>query len=208
MFNFWPSKSHCTSLKNLFHGPETNPASWKCIKSCHKYTAVNMDMVPFKKNYAIKLTLFEEQGFSRTKRAKQSQRESVSVLRTASQSNITVLYYKKRHTHKYTHSLTNNTNAHHSTNSHSISHRWKLSFPSAEASGNVFTPANRAWSPFLFLSLSLAMCEYVCVCVRAHLCRCANKALGNISAGRGSTRLLARVKQHCININITSYIFK
>lgn len=56
-----------------------------------------------KKKSTIKLISFEEQGFSRTKRAKQSQRESVSVLRTASQPNITVAILQEATHTPYTH---------------------------------------------------------------------------------------------------------
>lgn len=86
------------------------------------------------------------------------------------------------HSHTHIHSLTNNTNACHGANAHSISHRWKLSFPSAEAWGNVFTPANRAWSPSppsLWLCVSTwSVCAHMCLPVKAgRLCHCTSKAL-------------------------------
>ncbi len=143
--------------------------------------ALPRDTVLFKKISTVKLTLLEEQGFFRTKRAKQSQRKSVSDLRAASQPNITkAILQETTHPRTYTHSLTNNRHACHGANAHLISHRWKLSFPSAEASGNVFTPANRAWSPFL--SLPLPMCElmeFVC----AHVLACVSMSLSQQSTG-------------------------
>lgn len=93
-------------------------------------------------------------------------RGKVSVFRTASQQNITVAILQET-THTCHIDALSQTIHMHTINAHSISHRWKLSFPSAEASGDVFTPANRAWSPFLLFSL--VMCEHMeCVCT--HTC--------------------------------------
>lgn len=88
------------------------------------------------------MTLFGQQGFSRTKRAKVSQRESASALRTAAQLDITRngTYIRTcRHTPSQPIDM------------HAIVHKHTLNIPdesvhcaSAEASGNMFTPAKTA----------------------------------------------------------------
>lgn len=83
--------------------------AWKPIHPSENASKVAINTLPWDIVQFYNKTDFEEQGFSRTKRAKQSQRESVSVLRTAPQLNITVaILQEMTHAaaHVYTHSQT------------------------------------------------------------------------------------------------------
>lgn len=92
---------NCNPFKNPFHG-----LWWRSIiiKSESKVVlnTAPWDAVPLKTKTYIKMTLFEEQAFPGTKRAKQSQRENVCVWNNDFTAEYCCSSFTRNITHTYT----------------------------------------------------------------------------------------------------------